>query len=329
MEADKELKSIINSGRIPNAFLFEGPAGSGKLKSAIGFAQSLFMLNSSTNNLNTNFSTNLAHPDFHIIFPIPNSEKKAENSCDFYCKNWIEYAVSNNLEINIKGWNDKLDIKKQPQIGINTISTLYKKLSLSSFALGYKVVLFWMADRINNEAGNKLLKLVEEPGNKTVFIFIAEDRGSILKTLDSRCQKIYFTNKSGTIFSNNDFYENLFSELTRNAFQAKSNKESLANLVKWSETTSKLDREEIKSFLKYSNEIFRQAYLNNIGLQQYVKFKSSFEFNFEAFSKYVNDKNIEQISGLFEESHYHIKRWANNKMVMTNLAFDLTKLIHM
>ena len=92
MEADKELKSIINSGRIPNAFLFEGPSGSGKLKSAIGFAQSLFMLNSSTNNLNTNFSTNLAHPDFHIIFPIPNSEKKAENSCDFYCKDWIEYA---------------------------------------------------------------------------------------------------------------------------------------------------------------------------------------------------------------------------------------------
>ena len=81
MEADKELKSIINSGRIPNAFLFEGPAGSGKLKSAIGFAQSLFMLNSSNNNLNTNFNTNLAHPDFHIIFPIPNSEKKAENSC--------------------------------------------------------------------------------------------------------------------------------------------------------------------------------------------------------------------------------------------------------
>ena len=329
MEADKELKSIINSGRIPNAFLFEGPAGSGKLKSAIEFTQSLFMLNSSNNNLNTNFSTTLSHPDLHIIFPIPNSEKKAENSCDFYCKDWIEYAVSNDLEINIKGWNDKLDIKKQPQIGINTISALYKKLSLSSFALGYKVVLFWLADRINNEAGNKLLKLVEEPGNKTVFIFITEDKDSILKTLDSRCQKIYFKNKNGVIFSNNDFYENLFSELTRNAFQAKGNKESLANLVKWSETTSKLDREEIKSFLKYSNEIFRQAYLNNLGLQQYVKFKSSFEFNFEAFSKYVNDKNIEQISGLFEESQYHIKRWANNKMVMTNLAFDLTKLIHM
>ena len=92
---------------------------------------------------------------------------------------------------------------------------------MSSFALGYKVVLFWMADRINNEAGNKLLKLVEEPGDKTVFIFIAEDRGSILKTLDSRCQKIYFTNKSGTIFSNNDFYENLFSELTGMHFKQK------------------------------------------------------------------------------------------------------------
>ena len=86
MEADKELKSIINSGRIPNAFLFEGPAGSGKLKSAIGFAQSLFMLNSSNNNSNTNFSTNLAHPDFHIIFPIPNSEKKLKIHVIFIAK---------------------------------------------------------------------------------------------------------------------------------------------------------------------------------------------------------------------------------------------------
>lgn len=86
MEADKELKSIINSGRIPNAFLFEGPAGSGKLKSAIEFTQSLFMLNSSNNSLNTNFSTSLAHPDFHIIFPIPNSEKKLKIHVIFIAK---------------------------------------------------------------------------------------------------------------------------------------------------------------------------------------------------------------------------------------------------
>ena len=67
MESNKELKSIINSGRIPNAFLFEGPGGSGKLKSAIEFAQSLFMLNSPKNNLNTNFSTNLAHPNLKSL----------------------------------------------------------------------------------------------------------------------------------------------------------------------------------------------------------------------------------------------------------------------
>ena len=70
---------------------------------------------------------------------------------------------------------------------------------MSSFALGYKVVLFWLADRINNEAGNKLLKLVEEPGNKTVFIFITEDKDSILKTLDSRCQKFILKIKQGNL----------------------------------------------------------------------------------------------------------------------------------
>ena len=325
MNPKEELKSIVNSGRIPNSLLFQGPNGSGKLKSAVDFANNV--LNIGAQNT-TNIIENISHPDLHIIFPIPSSEKKKENSCDLYINEWRDFVLQNKFNVTTKEWVDRLETKKQPQISIQIVSELSKKLSLSSFASGYKVVLFWMADRLNEEASNKLLKLVEEPGNKTVFLFIIDKNKSLLKTLESRCQKISFKKSGTNEFVNNDHHEKIFSELTRNAFLARTNKESLSKLTEWSQNTSKLEREEIKSFLMYSNSIFRQAFMKNIGLDQYITFRSSSNFNFEGFSKYINANNIENISNLVEDCHHNIKRNANSKMVMTSLAFELTKLIH-
>ena len=325
MNPKEELKSIVNSGRIPNSLLFQGPNGSGKLRSAIEFANNVLSIDSQDT---TNIIEKISHPDLHIIFPIPSSEKKKENSCDLYINEWRDFVLENKFNVTTKDWVDKLETKKQPQISIQIVSELSKKLSLSSFASGHKVVLFWMADRLNEEASNKLLKLVEEPGNKTVFIFIIDKNKSLLKTLESRCQKISFKKSSTNEFVNNDHHEKIFSELTRNAFLARTNKESLGKLTEWSQNTSKLEREEIKSFLMYSNSIFRQAFMKNIGLDQHVTFQSSSNFNFEGFSKYINTNNIESINNLVEDCHYNIKRNANSKMVMTSLAFELTKLIH-
>ena len=325
MNPKNELKSIIESGRIPNSLLFKGPSGSGKLRSAIDFANSIL---GGGNKPGLNIDNKISHPDLHLVFPIPTSSKEKENNCDLYINSWRELVLEKNYEITIKDWGRKLDVTKPPIININIVRNLSKKISLSSFAAGYKVVLFWMADRLNEEASNKLLKLVEEPGEKTVFIFIIEKNKSLLKTLDSRCQKINFRKESTNSFINDEGYENIFSELTRNAFLARTNKDCLAKLVSWSQNTSRLEREEIKNFLIYSNELFRQAFLKNIGLDQYVTFEASSNFNFEGFSNFVNDKNIEKLNNLFEESHYNIKRNANSKMVLTSLAFDLTKLIH-
>ena len=325
MNPKEELRSIVNSGRIPNSLLFQGPDGSGKLQTAIDFANNILNIGAHST---TNILEKISHPDLHFIFPIPSSEKKKENSCDLYINEWRDFVLQNNFNVTTKDWVDKLETKKQPQISIQIVGELSKKLSLSSFASGYKVVLFWMADRLNEEASNKLLKLVEEPGNKTVFLFIIDKNKSLLKTLESRCQKISFKKSGTNEFVNNDHHEKIFSELTRNAFLAKKNKESLGKLAKWSQDTSKLDREEIKSFLMYSSSIFRQAFMKNIGLDQYVNFQSSSNFNFEGFSKYINANNVENINNLVEDCHYNIKRNANSKIVMTSLAFELTKLLH-
>ena len=325
MDPLNELKSIVKSGRIPNSFLFKGPAGSGKLRAAVGFANNVFNLNK---NSELAINKTLNHPDLHIIFPIPSSEKKSENNCDVYINSWRELATEKDFKISLKDWSDNLETKKQPQINIDSVRVLAKKLSLSSFGFGYKVVLFWMADRLNEAASNKLLKIVEEPGEKTVFIFITEKNKSLLGTLESRCQKLNFEKRDINDFENDIENEKAFSNLVRNAFQAKKNKSSLINLIKWSNEMSSKNKEEIKKFLMYSGNLFRQAYLKNTGADELVKFKPNSDFKFEAFSKYVSSKNIEQISDLIEQSNYNIKRNANPKMTMTNLAFDLTKLLY-
>ncbi len=325
MDPLNELKSILKSGRIPNSFLFRGSAGSGKLRAALGFANSIFNLN---NKSDSAINKTLNHPDLHIIFPIPSSEKKSENNCDMYVNSWRNLAIEKDFQFSLKDWSDNLETNKQPQINIDSVRVLAKKLSLSSFGFGYKVILFWMADRLNEAAGNKLLKIVEEPGEKTVFIFITEKNKSLLKTLESRCQKLNFKKTEINGFENNIENEEAFSNLVRSAFQAKRNKNSLINLIKWSNDISSKNKEEIKNFLMYSSNLFRQAYLKNTGADELVKFTPNSDFKFEGFSQYISSKNIEQISDLIEQSNYNIMRNANPKMTMTNLAFGLTKLLH-
>ena len=176
MEASKELKLIVESNRIPNALIFQGIYGSGKLRAAVKFTKEIFCKSKKNDEivLLKKSVENFTHPDFHIVFPIPSSEKKTENTPDFYMSDWRDLVLENNYKASMKSWVEKLSTKKQPLIGISAVSNLSRKLSLSSFASGYKVVLFWMSNRLNEESSKKLLKLVEEPGEKTVFIFLTE-----------------------------------------------------------------------------------------------------------------------------------------------------------
>ena len=96
MNPKNELKSIVESGRIPNSLLFQGPVGSGKLLSAIDFANSILGV---SNAPSINIDKKISHPDLHVVFPIPASDKKTENSCDFYINSWRNLVLENNYQI--------------------------------------------------------------------------------------------------------------------------------------------------------------------------------------------------------------------------------------
>mgnify|MGYP002815250373 FL=1 len=205
-----------------------------------------------------------------------------------------------------------------------------KKLSVSSFYSNYRVIIFWMADKMNEDAANMLLKTIEEPGRETIFLLIAEDLRNILPTIISRCQVVNtggVINKSYEGLENSEF-ESLFSKLMRSAFQANKNPKSLAELVSWSRDVGKMDKQDAQGFFRFSIELLRQAYLKNMKIEELVSFTPATEFNFEAFSKFITQNNIEELSSGFENAIYESSRNIKLSMIATDIAFKTTKLIH-
>ena len=188
-----------------------------------------------------------------------------------------------------------------------------------------------MADKMNEDAANMLLKTIEEPGRETIFLLIGEDLRNILPTIISRCQVV----NTGSVITKdydgleNSEFESLFSNLMRSAFQANKNPKSLAELVNWSRDVGKMDKQDAQSFFKFSIEAFKtKVYLKNMEIEELVSFTPSTEFNFEAFSKFITQNNIEGLSSGFENAIYESSRNIKLSMIATDIAFKTTKLIH-
>ena len=226
-------------------------------------------------------------------------------------------------------------------------------------------MLIWMAEKLNTQAANKLLKLIEEPPNKTIFLLIAEDEEQIINTIRSRCQIIHFPPlaeediKNGLIkqFDINEAdatkiahqaegnynkacdlvyhdsedtqFEKWFVFWVRSAFKAKGNKTAIHDLIGWSEEIAKTGRETQKQFLNFCLDFFRQALLLNYGADDLVFFEAKAEsFDLAKFAPFVHNNNILDISNELQDAIYHIERNGNSKIILTDLSIKLTRLLH-
>ena len=358
-------------GRIPHAQLFIGPEGSGTLAMAIAYAQYIVCVNSDKENTNGNESCNLkfnqlSHPDLHFIYPTVATDdvKTKPKSIDFI-QDWRQF-VSKNAYGGLFDWYKILGVQnKQGEIRVDDAQEIIKTLALKSFEGGYKIMIVWMADKMNIAASNKLLKLLEEPTDKTVFILISENEEDIIQTIRSRCQVLHFNalpeveianaliinnsvedkiakkiahqaqgnyNKALHILSedNDDYaFEKWFVDWVRAAFRAKGNATAILDLVSWSEQIASLGREAQKKFLNYCIDMFRQALLINYQAEKLVYIEPSVEnFKLENFAPFVNGNNINEIFKELSDASYHIERNGNAKIILTDLSIKLTRLIH-
>lgn len=360
------LRKSTDNGRISHAQLFIGKEGSGVLPMAIAYAQYILTSRSKDPEACTLKCNKLMHPDLHFAFPVATNDKvKSKPVSNLFLEDWRQFLELNSYG-NLFEWLQSIGIEnKQGQIGVDEAEQVVKSLKLKSYEGGYKVMIIWMADKMNTSAANKLLKLIEEPPEKTVFILTSEDEDQIISTIKSRCQILHFPllsesdivkglveregtdppiadqiahqsdgnfNKALHLLHNDNSdeqFENWFIIWVRAAFKAKGNAAVIQELIEWSETIAKSGRETQKRFLNYCLQFFRQALLLNYSAESLVFMQpKSPNFKLEKFAPFVHSGNILAIEKELNDAIYHIERNGNAKIILLDLSIKLTRLLH-
>ncbi len=354
-EIKEHLLSTVQNQRISHAQLFLGPEGSGSLALALAYAQYINCedpqpTDSCGHCASCRKYTKLIHPDLHFSYPF--FAKHKEDTAVDYMEDWRK-AFLKQPYLSLDLWKEQLDAEnKQANINIAEAHAIIKKLSLTAFEAEYKVLIMWLPEYLDKE-GNALLKLIEEPPEKTLFLLVAENQDNILNTIISRTQLVKIHKLSHSEVSNYlQQTEKLRPEQAdKIAFIADGNIQSALNLihdsdqndhqllVSWlrllvtdqgldiikicDEEFSKLGRESLKSFLLYAIHIFRQILLIQNQLHHLV-FLPEKEKDFA--QKFANNYSYEQIAHTItqlEETHYSVERNANAKLLFLDLSLQL------
>lgn len=328
-----KVKESVEKGRVANTYLLIGKGSSDVLGSAFELIKTIIKSPYSGLEIHQQQSSleklkTLANPDIHYFYPVNTTrEIKTKASSEDFIQSWRE-IVSTKTKITLTDWYDKIGLgNKQASINKDEAERIAKLASLKSFEGGVKIFLIWMAEKMNLSASNKLLKLLEEPPQKTIFILVCEQENKLLGTIKSRCQKIHI---SPQLIENQDVnpnYEVLFLEWVRSAFKVKGNKSAINDIVQFSEKVSKKTREEQKAFLEYCSNVFRDAILFG-----YKAIDNSKKYNggldLKKFAPFIHEENIVAFYDEIQKGFNDIERNGNPKIIFLDISIKLTRLLH-
>lgn len=359
----KLLQKEVKNDRVSHAQMLVGPEGSGKLPLAMAFAQLLLCDEPSPKDAcgtcpSCQKVEAFTHPDLHFVYPVVLSKADHVSSSDDVREQWTE-LIRQQPYFNLDTWLEKLDsVGKNPIIGVEESRHIMKKLSLKSYSDKYKIMIIWLPERMNAQAANKMLKLLEEPPEKTIFLLLCDNTEQILPTILSRTQIInvppiqtekiakYLAKNHGvdkgvaesvaalshgnvveainTIQGDKDYhlYFDLFKKLMRAAYTA-----NPIELMDVSDEVAALNREKQKNFIKYGLHIFRESIMMNYLKGELLNLKNEEHEFLQKFARFINNQNISQLTDEFNNAFYHIERNANAKILFSDLVIKLTKLI--
>ena len=186
----------VTEQRIPHAQLLRGPEGVGKLALAIAYAQYICCENrTSTDSCGVCSSCvkykKLAHPDLHFVFPVIKAPGKTSVVCDDFIADFRAMVLKNPY-FGVNEWYAKISgDAKQGMIYGNESEEIIRKLSLKTYEAEYKIMIIWLPEKMNLTCANKLLKILEEPPEKTVFLMVSNEPDHIITTILSRTQHIH------------------------------------------------------------------------------------------------------------------------------------------
>ncbi len=370
-EAIGRLRQLVEEQRVPSTMMLCGPLGCGKMALAMAFAsyllgerdgdKSLLSDQMSIKNAEAMLK-NWEHPDLHFTYPVI---KPAGMSADHkmisddFTREWHE-MISESQYFFMDNWLAKMDAANQQAIiGAGESDELTRKMSLKSSQGGYKVSIIWLPERMNAECANKLLKLLEEPPHKTVFIMVCEEPELLLDTIKSRTQRIdikkidddaiekALTERRGLdqdiahriariangnwmralenldAGNENRQFLDMFIMLMRLSYQR-----DIKELKKWSEiVSSNYGREKQRRMLNYFSRMVRENFMYNFK-QEELCYMTQEEENFSSkFARFINEANVIEISELLQKARRDIGQNANGKIVFFDLALQMIVLL--
>lgn len=362
-EVKSRLRQMVDAGRIPHALLLQGPSGIGKMAVARAFAQYIHCTDRHDGEPCGVCASCLQHQSFnHIdtyyVFPIVKRKSGSSAICDDFLPEWREY-LTDSPWMDYDKWLVALDKPNaQPVIYVDESASLLRKLQYTARTSLFKIVIVWLPEKMNTECANKLLKMVEEPFEDTLLVFVSNTPREILPTIYSRLQRIDMRRHSdeltakwleqtfGTdaadamavahvaegslvaaerqlkVNADSKKFLDLFMQLMRLAYQRK-----VKELREWSEAVAGIGREKECRFLDYCIRMLRENFIYNIrvpGLNYLNRDEASFSAN---FARFINERNVEKLIAVLDKARIDIAGNGNAKIIMFDVAVKVILLL--
>ena len=359
-----QLIQTVKNDRVSHAQIFAGTEGGANLALALAYAKYI----NCEERLDSDSCgkckscvkyEKMIHPDLHFVFPVIKKKDKDPVSDDFIAE-WREFAGKTPF-FTLNNWFDNIEVgNSQGMIYSSEASEIIRKLNLKTFESDYKIMIIWLPEKMNDTSANKLLKMIEEPPEKTLFILVSNEPDKVISTILSRCQTVKIpkfndndiavylienlgvaTDKAANIShvangnivkaidlcrNENSSLENLekFKNLMRFAW-----KRDVLSLISWSETVASIGRELQKEFISYSLRILRENIMLTLGQEKNnLVFLTNEETGFSKnFHPFITDKNIYSLTDEFNTAYAHIEANGNAKAIFLDLALTVTKVI--
>ncbi len=367
-ELKARLRKSVREGRVPHAQLFSGEAGYGSLPMALAYIQYLNCENRDDEDscgvcASCHQIHNLAHPDLHIVMPVNKQGKKSGEVIlsKSFMPLFREMMERTRGYLEPAEWYEAMDLGKtlKGAISVNEADEIIRTLSFKSFSGGYKAMIIWLPEMMHETAANKLLKILEEPWDRTLFILVTQNPERLLATITSRTQEImipriesnaleqYIANRvadpqqrrsyarlaAGDLRelqrlitgegsgSRGEFFD-LFTRLMRLSYNDKH-----LELMEWAEEMAQLSRSDQLGMLRYSTNMLREAYIRHAGLAD-LCYTWGEEASFcTKFAPFIGNENIEFLIGECESAIAQITQNTNPTILFTHFALCVSKEI--
>ncbi len=365
----RHLAQSADAGRISHAQLFTGDTGYGSLALAVAYAQYVCCRHRHDGDScgecpDCRQIAALAHPDLHLVFPINKQGKKSGEvlRSDEFLPRFRELFAERNGCFSPQEWYDRLDLGKtlKGMIAAREADEIIRKLSFKSFEADYKVMLVWLPEAMNEEAANKILKILEEPWERTLFLLVSERPDLLLATIRSRTQEVAVPRIESAVLERiarergaadplrarnmarlaggslltleqltageNDALRRENFGLFRSLMRLSYNDKHL-ELIGWAEEAAQLAREQQRAFLRDAARLLRESFMLHAGIPE-VGYLWGEELEFcSKFAPFVGTENIEPLIGEIESALAQISQNGNPTIVFTHFALKVSKMI--